>query len=336
MAKQVTLTFSNITNNGIPCKKPIIVLTGNNGNLAFPCSEKIDDKGQIKITIPDDEFVGSCISGYIKCDECDHCDEKEFTACLCETSSDCPSCSECIDGICVTMCKDGETCVDNTCVECTGDLDCPPGFYCNGKKCVCKGKINNNGECVECLSTTDCPPCSECINGNCTPIVCPNNLICIGGECDCPSGSKFDKITNSCVPTDNCTKDSDCDECETCIAGECTPIVCPKGYKCVGGECVEWGCTNTTCNNGADCGDNCGCLNGECVPCYILECNGQCEAALGCQCNGTVCSPVDNCGGYCDGTTPCTDKNCTCYNNECVNCANFPCNPNDCSDSVVS
>ena len=134
------------------------------------------------------------------------------------------------------MCKDGETCVDNTCVECTGDLDCPPGFYCNGKKCVCKGKINNNGECVECLSTTDCPPCSECINGNCTPSVGPNNIICIGGECDCPSGSKFDKITNSCVPTDNCTKDSDRDECETCIAGECTPIVCPKGYKCVGGE----------------------------------------------------------------------------------------------------
>jgi hypothetical protein len=56
----------------------------------------------------------------------------------------------------------------------------------------------------------------------------------------------------------------------------------------------------------------------------------SCQAALGCQCQGDNCVPVNNCGQYCDGNTPCLDANCTWYNNECVSCANFPCNPDEC------
>lgn len=326
MSKQVTLSFKNITNNNVPCKDPIIIITGSTGNISFPCGDKIDKDGNIKITISEDQFVGECISGVIKCDECGHCPEQEFTACLCETSADCPACQQCVDGVCIELCKENEKCVDNTCVECENNLDCGPGFICVGGKCVCNGKVNDRGECVDCLTDNHCGPCQTCINGNCEDIVCPNNLICINGGCGCPPGSKYDVASNSCIPADECTTDTDCAECETCVAGNCQPVVCPDGFKCVGGECVPWPCIDTSCNNGADCGPDCGCLNGECVPCYILECTGQCQDALGCKCSASnKCEPVGDCGQYCDGLNPCLDDNCTCYNNRCVSCENFPC-----------
>lgn len=330
---QITLTFENINNNGVPCKNPIIIITGQSGDIAFPCGDSIKEDGTIEISLPTDEFSGACITGVIKCEECSHCPEEEFEACLCEDSTDCPACSTCVNGICVSLCKDNEKCVNNTCCECETNGECPQGFYCDGCKCKCNGKVNDRGECVECLQKGDCGPCQDCINGQCVDIVCPNNLICIGGECGCPLGSKYDVATNSCIPSDECFKDADCPVCQTCISGECVPIVCPAGYKCVDGECIYWPCSNTSCENGADCGEGCGCLNGECVPCYILECTGECQQALGCRCNNLQkCEPVNNCGQYCDGSTPCLDQNCTCYNNECVSCENFPCDPDQCSD----
>ena len=42
----VVLTFSNITNNGKPCKDPIIYITGAE-NVAFPCGDKVDSNGEI-------------------------------------------------------------------------------------------------------------------------------------------------------------------------------------------------------------------------------------------------------------------------------------------------
>lgn len=333
MATQVTLSFENINNNGIPCKNPVIIITGSQGDIAYPCGNKIDDDGNIKLTIQESDFVGSCISGVIKCDECSHCPEVEFEACLCNTSADCEACQECVNGVCINICKSTEKCVNNTCCECETTGDCGPGFYCNGCKCVCNGKVNSRGECVECLGKSDCSSCQDCINGSCEDIVCPNNLICIGDGCGCPPKTRYDANSMSCVPEDECSKDSDCGECETCVAGVCQEITCPKDHKCVGGECIYWPCSNTSCSNGADCGKDCGCLNGECVPCYILECLGECQNALGCKCNDNLeCVPVDNCGQYCDGNTPCLDANCTCYNNTCVSCENFPCNPDECSD----
>lgn len=326
MTNNITLNISGVTNNGVPCKDPIILVIGHEGEMAFPCTEKVDKDGNLKISLPDNVFTNKCVKIAVQCSDCDTCGERERTICLCDTSADCPACSDCIDGICVTLCNDGEKCVDNTCCECSTNGECAPGFFCDGCNCRCNGKVNSRGECVECLSTNDCGPCQECKNGGCVDIVCPNNLICIGGECGCPPGSKYDVASNSCIPADECKDDNQCAECETCVAGFCQPIVCPDGYKCVGGECVYWPCVETSCNNGADCGPDCGCLDGECVPCYILECTGECQEALGCKCNASnKCEPVNNCGQYCDGQNPCLDENCTCYNNECVGCENFPC-----------
>lgn len=331
MSTQVTLNISNITNNGVPCKDPVILILGTTGEIAFPCGDKVDKYGNIKLTLPTSEFANNCVKAIIKCDSCGNCPEEEVDICLCETGADCGQCEQCIDGVCVSKCKDGEKCLDNTCVECVNNTECPPGFICINGTCVCLGKINDRGECVECLGDNDCSVCATCSGGKCVEKECQNNLICIGGDCSCPKGTKYDLETNSCIPT-GCDNDSQCGECEICVAGNCQPVVCPEGYKCVGGECVYWPCTNVTCSNGADCGEDCGCLNGECVPCYILECSGECAEALGCKCNVDTqkCEPVDNCYDYCDGETPCLNQNCTCYNNTCVSCENFPCDPNDC------
>jgi hypothetical protein len=336
MSTQVTLNISNIQNNNVPCKDPIILVIGHEGEMAFPCTEKVDKNGNLKVSIPDDLFTNKCIKFVVKCSECDQCKETEFEACLCETGADCPNCSQCVEGICVTKCSEGEFCKDNTCVECDENNPCPKGFICINGTCVCLGKINEKGDCVQCLGDGDCSQCESCQDNQCVEKVCPNNLTCISGDCSCPPGTKYDVITNSCIPV-GCDNDSQCGECETCVAGNCQPIVCPEGYICQGGECIYWPCTNTSCGNSADCGPECTCIEvdgvKQCVPCYTLTCDGQCAEALGCKCNTNTdkCEPIDNCGDYCDGFTPCLDPGCTCYDNKCVSCENFPCDPNDCS-----
>ena len=146
MANQITLTFSNVTNNGQPCTDPVIVILGaNDEQILFPCGDKVDANGQIKISVPEELFSTACITGFIKCSECGHCEEKEFEACLCETSADCKECEKCEGGVCVSLCPD-KICHENTCVDCVDPQDCPPGFICVGGECVCNGKINQAGE----------------------------------------------------------------------------------------------------------------------------------------------------------------------------------------------
>lgn len=309
MANQITLTFSNVTNNGKPCTDPVIVILGaNDEQILFPCGDKVDANGQIKISVPEELFSTACITGFIKCSECGHCEEKEFEACLCETSADCKECEKCEGGVCVSLCPD-KICHDNTCVDCVDATDCPPGFICVGGECVCNGKINESGECVDCITSADCSSCEECRDGGCVPLVCPNNLICIGNGCGCPPGFVYEASTNSCVPEDECTDDTECKECETCVGGKCQPIECPEGYKCVGGVCVYSPCDGKPCNNGLDCpNEDCGCPDETKICTSCLEDPN----ARGCEPNGC-------------GETPCSNNECQegcgCYKGQCIPCS---------------
>lgn len=331
MAQNITINIGSVTNNGAPCHDPQILIFGADG-VAFPCGKQVDKNGDIKISVPDGAFVGRCVTGVIKCSECDSCPPRDFSACLCDTSDDCLSCSQCISGICTSVCTEDEICRDNKCCQCSVDTECKNNFKCDGCKCVCRGFVDASGYCVECLGDQNCSNCESCNNGNCTPKECPNNLQCVNGDCGCVPGTKYDIVSNSCIPI-GCENDGQCGTCSICVSGQCQPVVCPPDYKCVNGECIYWPCQDVSCNNGGDCGKNCGCLNGECVPCYLLECTGECAQALGCKCNPDTdkCEPVDNCGEYCDGSTPCLGSNCTCYNNRCTSCSNFPC-PDDCAN----
>lgn len=325
----VTLTFSNITNNGKPCKDPIILITGAD-NVAFPCGDKVDENGQIKLTVPDSVFgERQCITGVIKCAECDACKEEDFKICLCDELNPCEACQECVNGICVDKCPD-KKCVNGACCDCEVSSDCGNGYICNGCNCICPtGYKNAKGDCVACLTNAQCGPCEDCINGECVS-KCAPGLICDGTECKCPPGTKYNITTGKCEKID-CASDKDCPECQVCVGGECVPIKCPEGTKCVNGECIPWPC-DKPCNNGADCGEDCGCLDGQCIPCNLLDCTdeaspafGRCIEVSGCKCSGNVCTGVDNCGEYCDEFTPCTTPGCTCYNNTCVSCENFSC-----------
>lgn len=308
----------NASLNGKTCKNPQVeFIVGE--NLLLAC--EIED-GKITFELPDGADPNTCIEGYIKCeDDCLNCPPQYFKVCLCNDVTALEPCQICVDGFIKDICTPEEIAAGKICTP-------------EGCKCPPTAPITDptTGQCVQCI-TGQTSGCKICIAGFWQDIVCPENEVCKDGDCQCAPGYTRNLFTGLCEPNPRCLDDTDCGPCETCVNGECKPVQCPPGFQCWNGECIP-GCINTNCSNGADCGPNCGCLNGQCVPCAILSCldEASCQAALGCECQGDKCGPVNNCGQYCDGNTPCLDENCTCYNNECVSCKNFPCTPDECSD----
>jgi len=332
---------------------------GNDSCLVTPCYKEND---YIIVEIIPDCIGDNCIEGWIQFgSDCANCEPIYFKRCFCSSNDDCEECEDCNQyGICQSRCLVNEFCDDGECCNCNETTPCAGNKICNGCKCVCpQGTFEKNGICVECDENTVLDKCHICVNGVIVPIPCdgacdPATGQCVdcltGGDCSsrldgktccvdkvcvCCRGTVWDPILKMCVPQP-CASDDECGPCEKCTPEGCKPIICPPNYKCIDGECVYWPCLSTSCENGADCGPECGCVIYEgvkqCVPCHILECLGLCEEALGCECKGTVCGPVDDCGSvYCDGTTPCLQPGCTCYNNRCVSCENFPCDPDDCT-----
>lgn len=332
---------------------------GNDSCLVTPCYKEND---YIIVEIIPDCVGDNCIEGWIQFgSDCANCEPIYFKRCFCSSSDDCEECEDCNQyGICQSRCLVDEFCDNGECCNCNETTPCTGNKICNGCKCVCpQGKFEKNGICVECDENTVLDKCHICVNGVIVPIPCdgacdPATGQCVdcltGGDCSsrldgktccdnkvcvCCAGTVWDPILKICVPQP-CVSDDECGPCEKCTPEGCKPIICPPNYKCIEGECVYWPCLSTSCENGADCGPECGCVVYEgvkqCVPCHILECLGLCEQALGCECKGTVCGPVDDCGSvYCDGVTPCLQPGCTCYNNRCVSCENFPCDPDDCT-----
>lgn len=329
--------------------KSIAWIRGNDSCLAMPCYKEND---YFVIELIPDCIGGNCIEGYITFgDQCDNCEPVYFKKCFCNNSDDCSECEECNQyGLCQSICLADEFCNNGQCCNCDQNTPCTGNKTCNGCKCVCpQGTFEKNGTCVQCDENTILDKCHICVNGIITPIPCDGacdpstggcvdcltggdcsgredgKVCCVNKQCVCCDGTIYDPVAKKCVPQP-CKDDAECGTCKKCTPEGCKPIECPIGYQCINDECVPE-CANATCNNGADCGENCGCLDGKCVPCTILSCldEASCQAALGCKCSGDNCVPVDNCNEYCDGSTPCLDTNCTCYNNNCVSCENFPC-----------
>jgi peptidoglycan-associated lipoprotein len=98
-------------------------------------------------------------------------------------------------------CKDGQKCVNKTCVQCAEDSDCKDGETCESGACVAKDA---------CTSHEQCPPGQVCEDGACR--ACENNSECgPGGSCE----------QGACKRPKACKVDEDCEDDEDCIDGLC-------------------------------------------------------------------------------------------------------------------
>jgi len=171
---------------------------------------------------PNEKCVGNecvCKDGYVRNANGDCVKDRE-----CNSDTDCPDCFECDEfGECKPIiCPAGEVCIDGDCVvPCEHGGDCPPGFGCDGEKCV------------------------ECNTLDCTTTECADVLGC---------GCNKD---NKCVDTTKCDGDcssyADCGEGCTCYNGKCIScedLPCDMcdvpGCVCVGNKCIstDVGCTD--------------------------------------------------------------------------------------------
>lgn len=99
-------------------------------------------------------------------------------------------------------CKDGQFCVNKTCVACKEDAHCGEGQVCK------------NGACEPaedaCTSEEDCAEGEVCKNGICS--ACTSNAECgPGGTCN----------AGVCDRPKACTADEECEDDEDCIDGRC-------------------------------------------------------------------------------------------------------------------
>jgi peptidoglycan-associated lipoprotein len=125
-------------------------------------------------------------------------------------------------------CKDGTVCVENKCVQCGADADCPNGQHCDLPTNACVAK-------PECTQDKDCPGGKVCQANHCT--ACASDSECgTGGAC----------VAGGCTKAKACTKDDECADDEDCVGG-----FCHKGGM-HGSATSDTGCTLQTVYFGFD------------------------------------------------------------------------------------
>lgn len=347
--KQFKITFKNIKDGELTCEQPIVKLFNYSENIIQKCEFDTKDNS-VNISIYEDALeglAGTCIQFSVLCETCGKCPQKDGKICFCNNYTDCEECQDCISGLCVNRCPD-LLCIDDKCVNCGDNDDCPNNQICVGGKCDCPPNQPYFDEvaqkCYGCQNDGECGPCYRCIDGNCVRLNCicdedldkcvecnaasecplPNQC-CVNNKCVCCPGYIWDHVLGECVIEPECTSDEDCDDpCKMCVNGECVDIPCPtEGEICIDGDCVPIPCEGP-CDDATDCGPNCGCLDGQCVDCESLDCV-TCAQTIGCKCVNGDCEKDDSpCAQYsCD--TNCGDRpDCEC-NEETGQCEEKEC-----------
>lgn len=222
-----------------------------------------------------------------------------FGEAACDGDGDCPTLSECVDGVCIPAepeCDDGEEICGVVCVdtqhdpehcgecgaECTTEVEGAEPV-CDGGQCLaqCVGDaelcdVDGAQVCVDTKESVEhCGGCGQI----CTTEVEGAEPVCGGGECmeQCPAGEEIcDSEEPSCVDT---SKDlANCGGCgqvctvddplgiAVCDDGQCK-MKCDGFYEPCDGECVDFDSDPEHCGG---CGHRCGdveiCVGGECAP----------------------------------------------------------------------
>ncbi len=306
------------------------------------CKDKLcDETNDVCVDCTDDtqcEDGKECIGGSCKCPAGKNFTTAEGKCVSCIGDSNCQACETCVDGACIPIICTTGACnpESNTCVECMNAGDCGPNQVCENNTCTCSPGFSYDPISALCLPTpdcsgdNDCAACSMCVNGECTPIVCPAGKICVNGtcetECDCnnPScnnGGCSPIGPNTCI-------------CKTCTGDCANNFDCGQGCECIDGSCQTNSCAGS-CTNGSDCGDGCGCFEGFCFSCTSLLCEDEsCNLTLGCECQNGNCES-SACGNACDAHNECA-FGCFCEDedNVCHSCSELSCNNNECGLQV--
>ncbi len=352
--QQYTISVADIVRaNGLSCPPDKI-------NIVFEQPECADvvciqNASTITISIPDG-CDQKCFYGVASCDvDCDTCGDMRVEICPCMDNTGCGPCSICdpVKHICISNCGPGKICSEECggCADCDSETPCPGDKVCQNCKCECptdRPYTGPNGTCIDCRDKNDCPPCHECTPTGCKPIVCTTGVCndekgcvecnsktdCVGAnkccdgnnKCVCCPGFVKDQDGN-CIQID-CTKDSDCGDCQSCdiASGKCNPTICPPGTVCVKDGCLPiCDCDSPLC----DTSNACIRLNES--TCYCSSCVGSCAngepCGPGCYCDKTdgKCKP-NPCGGSCTNGTDC-GPGCGCnkLTGQCEPCGSVPC-----------
>lgn len=100
-------------------------------------------------------------------------------------------------------CKDGQKCVQKTCVQCSESSDCGDGETCEAGACVAEKE-------PACTSHEQCEPGQVCEDGECR--ACQKSGECgPGGTCE----------QGACKRPKACTVDTDCEDDQDCVKGLC-------------------------------------------------------------------------------------------------------------------
>jgi hypothetical protein len=196
----------------------------------------------------------------------------------CDDASDCPG----LDSGCQQR-----SCVSGFC----NLANLEPGAPCDGGKC------NGVGECVVCLGDDDCQGDDVCLQGECVPLTCTNQMQ-DGDETDVDCGG----ACPGCANDQHCNEGLDC-QSGFCDNGTCAPcqgpLSCPEGMFCKNGVCED------KQPNGQVCGNEAICLSGNCVDgvCCDKTCDGPCVSCI--QAESGICGAVN--AGDADPLCPAQD-----------------------------
>lgn len=243
----------------------------------------------------------------------------------CCDNSDCPECSECIDGVCLKSCEENECCINNQCsidnCPCINDNDCN-----SGSKCC-------NGVC-EIINSCPCSNDSDCFNGaTCCYGTCCNEICCDN--------------TETCGSKPCCTGDEDCDvsNCFECSQdlGRCITSCGPE-QSCCNGECKDLLKSNDIPLTGIVPSNSCCDENeidqssvcGPCERCVEGWCVNECEYDIF---QGSILSisPKSNCNNYCDNGICKNDCECNevCARNQPFPSSSASCEPLEGEENTI-
>ncbi len=178
-------------------------------------------------------------------------------------NNDVPVPGECADR---DECDEGMICLDGYCTHCSRDRDCLEYEQCDPVRLICV-PLDDWG--LDCDTHDECALGEFCVQGLCRS---GDEVTPCANDAECPAGRYCNMDRLVCEEDLGCFDDSRCPEdyycntgtgrCERSCTEETAEELCPEGFICHGGRCVE--CVeDDDCGAGLTCDPDAGRCRGE-------------------------------------------------------------------------